>query len=103
MVQLAAHAKSSTLCGWLYCCTSKFFWPVGLLIFCIIMGLHSASSAIIVSFKKSDQKANFIVGSNKIQKDIFCFVALMNNKKNTLYYRGFKQLYLPVHLSNPAD
>ena len=76
VVQLAAI--------WSYSCTSKFFRLDGLLLFCIIMGLRSASSAIIVSFKKSDQKANFIVGSNKIQKDIFCFVALMNKKKNTL-------------------
>ena len=81
MVQLAAHAKSSTLCSWLYHHTSKFFWPDGLLLFGIIIGLRSASSAIIVSFKKSDQKTNFIIGSNKIQKDIFRFVALMNKKK----------------------
>ena len=71
VVQLAAHAKSSTLCGWSYRRTSKFFWPDGLLLFCIIMGLRSASSAIIVSFKKSDQKTNFIIGSNKIQKTHF--------------------------------
>lgn len=36
---------------------------------------------IIVSFKKSDQRANFIVRSNKIQKNIFCFISLMNKKK----------------------
>ena len=31
-----------------YCCTSKFFQLDGLLLFCIIMGLHSAGSAIKV-------------------------------------------------------
>ena len=32
----------------LYCCTSKLFQLDGLLLFCIIMGLRSASSAIKV-------------------------------------------------------
>ena len=31
---------------WAYGRTTKFFWLDGLLLFCIIMGLHSASSAI---------------------------------------------------------
>ena len=42
VVQLAAHAKSSTLYGR----TTKFFWLDGLLLFCIVMGLRSASSAM---------------------------------------------------------
>ena len=44
VVQLAAHAKSSTLYGR----TTKFFRLDGLLLllFCIFMGLRSASSAI---------------------------------------------------------
>ena len=46
LIQLATHAKSSTLYGWSYDCTSKFFRLNGLLLFCIIMGLHSVSSAI---------------------------------------------------------
>ena len=46
VVQLAVHAKSSTLYGRSYGCTSKFFQLDGLLLFCIFMGLHSASSAI---------------------------------------------------------
>ena len=45
VVQLAAHAKSSTLYGWSYGRTSKFFRLDGLLLFCIIMGLRSVSSA----------------------------------------------------------
>ena len=36
---------------WLYDRTSKFFWLDGLLLFCIIMGLRSVSSAIIMIFK----------------------------------------------------
>ena len=36
---------------WLYGRTSKFFWLDGLLLFCIIMGLRSVSSAIIMIFK----------------------------------------------------
>ena len=32
--------------GWAYGHTTKFFWLDGLLLFCIIMGLRSASSAI---------------------------------------------------------
>ena len=32
--------------GWAYGRTTKFFWLDGLLLFCIIMGLRSASSAI---------------------------------------------------------
>ena len=55
VVQLAVHAKSSTLYGRSYGRTvvrsygriSKFFLLDGLLLFCIIMGLLSASSAII--------------------------------------------------------
>ena len=42
-VQLTTHVKSSTLYGR----TTKFFRLDGLLLFCIIMGLRSASSAII--------------------------------------------------------
>ena len=64
-VQLITHVESSTLYGrmvvrsygcmatrlyghmvvWSYGCTSKFFQLDGLLLFCIIMGLRSASSA----------------------------------------------------------
>ena len=43
-VQLTTHVKSSTLYGR----TSKFFRLDGLLLFCIIMELRSASSAIIL-------------------------------------------------------
>ena len=50
MVQLTTHVKSSTLYSHtvvrLYGRTSKFFQLDGLLLFCIIMGLCSASSAI---------------------------------------------------------
>ena len=46
MVQLAAHAKSSTLYGRSYGRTFKFFRLDELLLFCIIMGLRSASFAI---------------------------------------------------------
>ena len=46
LIQLAVHAKSSTLDSRLYGRTSKFFRFDGLLLFCIIMGLHSVSSAI---------------------------------------------------------
>ena len=49
VVQLAAHAKSSTLYGRSYGRTSKVFRLDGLLLFCIIMGLRSASSAITVT------------------------------------------------------
>ena len=48
MVQLAAHAKSSTLYGQSYGPKSKFFQLDGSLLFCIITGLRSASSAISV-------------------------------------------------------
>ena len=48
-VQLTTHVKSSTLNGrsvvLSYSRTSKFFRPDGLLLFCIIMGLRSASAA----------------------------------------------------------
>ena len=51
VVQLAAHAKSSTLYGRTvvrsYGRTTKFFRLDGLLLFCIVMGLRSASSSII--------------------------------------------------------
>ena len=58
-VQLTTHVKSSTLYGRTvvrsygrtvvrsYGRTSKFFRLDGLLLFCIIMGLRSASSAVI--------------------------------------------------------
>ena len=49
-IQLTMHVKSSTLYSptviQSYGCTTKFFWLDGLLLFCIIMGLRSASSAI---------------------------------------------------------
>ena len=46
-VQLTTHVKSSTLYGLRsYGRTSKFFRLDGLLQFCIIMGLRSASSAL---------------------------------------------------------
>ena len=45
MVQLTTHVKSSTLYG----CTTKFFQLDGLLLFCIIMGLRSVSSAICLT------------------------------------------------------
>ena len=60
VVQLAAHAKSSTLYVHMvirsyshtvvqsYGCTSKFFRLDRLLLFCIIMGLCSASFTIRV-------------------------------------------------------
>ena len=51
-VQLTTHVKSSTLYGRTvvrsYGRTSKFFRLDGLLLFCIIMGLRSASSAMII-------------------------------------------------------
>ena len=59
-VQLTTHVKSSTLYGRTvvrsygrtvvrsYGRTSKFFWLDGLLLFFIIMGLRSASSAMKV-------------------------------------------------------
>ena len=47
VVQLAAHAKSSTLYGRSYGRTSKYFRLDGLLLFCILMELRSASFAMI--------------------------------------------------------
>ena len=46
VVQLAAHAKSSTLYGRSYGRTSKFFRLDGLLLFRIIMGLRCARFAL---------------------------------------------------------
>ena len=53
-VQLTTHVKSSTLYGR----TSKFFRLDGLLLFCIIMGLRSASSAIILWYPVSSANPN---------------------------------------------
>ena len=52
-VQLTTHVKSSTLYG----CTAmrsyiQIFWLDGLLVFCLIMGLRSASSVINVNPKE---------------------------------------------------
>ena len=48
-VQLTTHVKSSTLYGRSYGRKSKFFRLDGLLLpFCIVIGLWSASSAIII-------------------------------------------------------
>ena len=46
VVQLAAHARSSTLYVQLYGCKSKFFWLDGLLLFRIIIGLHCACNKL---------------------------------------------------------
>ena len=53
-VQLTKHVKSSTLYGR----TSKFFRLDGLLLFCIIMGLRSASSAVILWYPVSSANPN---------------------------------------------
>ena len=53
-VQLTTHVKSSTLYGR----TSKFFRLDGLLLFCIIMELRSASSAIILWYPVSSANPN---------------------------------------------
>ena len=53
-VQLTTHVKSSTLYGR----TSKFFRLDGLLLFCIIIGLRSASSAIILWYPMSSANPN---------------------------------------------
>ena len=53
-VQLTKHVKSSTLYGR----TSKFFRLDGLLLFCIIMELRSASSAIILWYPVSSANPN---------------------------------------------
>ena len=45
-VQMTTHVKSSILYDRSYGRKSKFFRLNGLLLFCIIMGLRSASSAI---------------------------------------------------------
>ena len=55
-VQSTTHVKSSTLYGR----TSKFFWLDGLLLFCIIMGLRSASSAINYIAKMIGKKIKLI-------------------------------------------
>ena len=60
VVQLAVYAKSSTLYGWLYGHTSKFFQLDGLLLFCIIMGLCSASSAIMSILSKCNEMSFFL-------------------------------------------
>ena len=66
VVQLAAHAKSSTLFGRTvirsYGRTTKFFCLDGLLLFRIVMGLRSASSAIrfiVYKCKMEGQNLNF--------------------------------------------
>ena len=73
VVQLAAHAKSSTLYGRSYGRTSKFFRLDGLLLFCIIMGLRSASSAIEylkvlpLEWSSVSRKGNFLSLENTKQ------------------------------------
>ena len=67
-VQLATHVKSSTLYGRTvvrsYGLTSKFFRLDGLLLFCIIMGLRSASSAIINN-KMHEKMLLALIGSGR--------------------------------------
>ena len=64
VAQLAKHAKSSTLYGRLYSCTSKFFPLDGLLLFCIIMGLSSVSFAINRGFEAIDHMNSIRTGMN---------------------------------------
>ena len=65
-VHLTMHVKSNTLYGrtvvQLYGCTSKFFQLAGLLLFCIIIGLRSVSSAIIRSQWKLKLESNYLPG-----------------------------------------
>ena len=64
VAQLAKYAKSSTLYGRSYGCTSKFFWLDGLLLFCIIMGLRSVSSAINGGCEAIDHTNSIRTGMN---------------------------------------
>ena len=60
------YVKSSPLYGRTvvpsYGCTSKFFRLDGLLLFCIIMGLRSVSSAIISSQRKLKLEPSYLPG-----------------------------------------
>ena len=90
VVQLAAHAISSTLYGR----TTKFFWLDGLLLllFCIVMGLPSASSAIKISpvktmnqlntrKRKLNKKSRIVAGKKKAAlKIMYLFLKLTINK-----------------------
>ena len=71
VVQLPAHAKSSTLYGRSYGRTSKFFRLDGLLLFCIIIGLRSTSSANIPTVLSWSVEVECLV-SNGIE----CFLSL---------------------------
>ena len=62
VVQLAAHAKSSTLYGRSYGRTSKFFRLDGLLLFRIIMGLRCARFAKICNCHIKQQQRNLLIG-----------------------------------------
>ena len=64
VAQLAKHAKSSTLYGRSYGCTSKFFRLDGLLLFLIIMGLRSVSSAINRGCEAIDHTNSIRTGMN---------------------------------------
>ena len=68
VAQLAKYAKSGTLYGRSYGCTSKFFRLDRLLLFCIIMGLRSVSSAINRVCEAIDHTNSIRTGMNFIGK-----------------------------------
>ena len=77
-VQLTTHVKSSTLYGRSYGRKSKFFRLDGLLLlFCIIMGLRSASSAIIATDREQWNSGEIYIGlsnlTNEINELLFCY------------------------------
>ena len=102
VVQLAAHAKSSTLYGWSYGRTSKFFQLDGLLLFYIIMGLHSVSSAIkiIIYNQLTLRKENV---TQPLEKEVLRFYLKVSSnllfQKETLHSINFSKwkTFLPLH------
>ena len=96
VVQLAAHAKSSTLYGRSYGRTSKFFRLDGLLLFCIIMGLRSASSDMII-FRENFSIFFLGLGMKEMAESFKLIFSNQLNKK----FRKLKMVACVLHFPKP--
>ena len=96
VVELAVHAESSTLYVRSYGRTSKFFRLDGLLLFCIIMGLRSTSSAIS-SVVCPLSTTIWIPAENML-----AWVTVLMNKVNFICFFRTIALFVFIYLSNSS-
>ena len=87
-VQLTTHVKSSILYGRSYGRKSKFFRLDALLLFCIIMGLCSASFAIMVVTKQTQKISGSHIGWDEVYRLRYATVEWQKHSGQTSPHAG---------------